>query len=98
MSDFGLDLESVERMIDEDELQDDGRVVLGVLDGSTDPDEWVELVLSGNILVLAIEGELEALAETFAEDIDDAGGQLVHFRSFLIVTPPDVPVDNDRLS
>jgi hypothetical protein len=100
MSEFdGLDLQSVEDELDDG---DDGggsrRVVLGVLDGTTDPREWVETVESGAVLVLNVEGDLNELAATFARDIRDNGGELMHFRDFLIVTPPGVDIDAERLS
>ena len=94
MSGFDLDLESIER----DELDDrDRRVVLGVLDGSTPGEEWIEEVARGNVLVLNVEGDLNELASSFAREVRDAGGSLMHFRGFLVVTPPDVAVDADRL-
>ena len=100
MSDFdGLDLQSVE-----DELDDDGdggttgRVVLGVLDGTTDPQEWVDTIDAGAVLVLNVEGDLNELAADVARDIKEGGGELMHFRDFLIVTPPGVDIDSDRLN
>ena len=100
MSEFdGLDLQSVE-----DELEDDGdtggsgRVVLGVLDGTTDPQEWVETIDAGAVLVLNVEGDLNELAAGFARDVKEGGGELMHFRDFLVVTPPGVDIDADRLS
>jgi len=98
MTDFSLDLRSVE-----DEIEDDeegafgGEVVLGVLDGTTDDERWTETVLAGNALVLAVEGEINELAAGFARAVRDEGGELVHFRGFLIVTPPGVSVNTDRL-
>ena len=94
MSDFDLDLQAAEAELDE---TDGGRVVLGVLDGTTDGEEWVDLVRSGNVLVLSVEGNLNELAAPFARDIRDLDGDLVHFREFLVVTPPGIDVDNDRL-
>jgi hypothetical protein len=47
--------------------------------------------------VLTVEGDLNELAAGFARDVRDAGGGLVHFRGFLVVTPPDVDIDADRL-
>jgi hypothetical protein len=95
----GLDLQAVEDRIDaETEEGDDGaRVVLGVLDGTTEDREWLSLVASGAVLVLTVEGDLNELAAGFARDVRDAGGGLVHFRGFLVVTPPDVDIDADRL-
>ena len=97
MSDFdGLDLQSVE-----DELPEDsdisGRVVLGILDGTTPPEEWTRTVESGATLVLNVEGDLNELAAGFARDVKDDGGELMHFRGFLVVTPPGVDIDADRL-
>jgi hypothetical protein len=99
MSDFdGLDLQSVEEELDEgDDGGGSGRVVLGVLDGTTDPDEWVSTVESGATLVLNVAGDLNELASGFARDVKEAGGELMHFRGFLVVTPPGVDIDSDRL-
>ncbi|WP_339102777.1 DUF5779 family protein [Haloterrigena salinisoli] len=96
MSDFDLDLRTVEEHIDE-ELEIEGSIVLGVLDGSTPADEWLEAVSKGNVLVLNVEGDVNQLAAGFARDIRESGGNLVHFRGFLLVTPPGVDVDTDRL-
>jgi len=74
-----------------------GDVVLGVLDGTTDPEEWVRSVDYGNTLVLSIEGDLNELAAGFARDVKDMDGDLMHFRGFLVVTPPGVSIDTDRL-
>ncbi|MFC7057076.1 DUF5779 family protein [Halovenus salina] len=102
MGDFdGLDLQAVEDQLDEEAGEDsDGgpnRVILGVLDGSTDPEEWVSVVGAGNVLVLNVEGDLNKLASEFARDIKDDGGSLTHFRGFLVVTPAGVDIDVDRL-
>lgn len=99
MSDFdGLDLQSVEDELDEGgETDGSGRVVLGVLDGTTAPDEWVDTVESGATLVLNVKGNLNELAAGFARDIKRTGGELMHFRDFLIVTPPGVDIDAERL-
>jgi len=100
MSDFdGLDLQSVEDQIDEgaEDGGGSGRVVLGVLDGSTPPEEWVETVEGGAVLVLNVDGDINELAAGFARDVKEAGGELMHFRGFLIVTPPDVDIDANRL-
>lgn len=53
---------------------------------------------AGDVLVLAVEGTLTDLAADFAPEVREAGGSVVHFRDFLVVTPPDVAVDTDRLS
>jgi SepF-like predicted cell division protein (DUF552 family) len=95
MSDFDLDLRNAEEQLDEEEYE--GQVSLAVLDGTTDPEEWVSAVESGTVLVLAVEGELNRLAAGFAREVRDMGGQLMHFRSFLVVTPPGVDIDTDRL-
>ncbi len=98
MTDFSLDLGAVEDQIEEDDDEAlDSEVVLGVLDGTTDPDEWTDTVLGGNVLVLAVEGEINELAAGFAREIRDGGGELVHFRGFLVVSPPGVSIDTDRL-
>jgi hypothetical protein len=99
MGDFdGLDLQSVEEQLDEGNGHGgSGRVVLGVLDGTTPPEEWKAVVESGAALVLDVEGDLNELAAGFARDVKEAGGELVHFRGFLVVTPPGVDIDADRL-
>lgn len=94
MSDFGLDLARAEEELD-DETQ--GDVVLGVLDGSTDPGEWIDAVRGGDALVLAVEGDLNRLAADFAREIRAEGGSLMHFRGFLVVTPEGVDIDSERL-
>ncbi|MFC6973606.1 DUF5779 family protein [Halomicroarcula sp. GCM10025709] len=79
---------------------DDGnsdRVVLGVLDGTTPDAEWVETVEDGAVLVLNVDGDLNRLAAGFARPVKEAGGELMHFRGFLVVTPPGVEIDADRL-
>ncbi len=102
MSDFeGLDLQAVEdQMEDVDGDEGDGgsdRVVLGILDGSTPPEEWIRAVEDGAVLVLNVEGDLNELASTFARDVKEAGGELMHFRGFLVATPPGVVIDRERL-
>ncbi|PSP54527.1 hypothetical protein BRC82_10120 [Halobacteriales archaeon QS_1_67_19] len=97
---FDLDLQTVEREIergDEGEEPQNRRIVLGVLDGTTDVDDWFETVQGGDVLVLAIEGDLSELAADLAPRVKERGGNLVHFRDFLIVTPAGVSVDADRL-
>ena len=94
MGDFDLDLGAIERDM---ELDDEARIVLGVLDGTTSPVEWVEEIAGGNVLILNIAGDLNELAAGFAREIRDSGGSLVHFRDFLVVTPPGVEVDTERL-
>ena len=94
MSDFDLDLGTIEREIDEDRER---RIVLGVLDGSTPGDEWLEEIAAGNVCVLAVVGSLTEHAADFAPEVKEAGGAVVHFREFLVVTPPGVEVDTERL-
>ncbi|WP_251133194.1 DUF5779 family protein [Halorubrum sp. 2020YC2] len=97
MSDWDLDLRDAEAKMDE-AFAAAGDVVLGVLDGTTDPEEWVRSVDYGNTLVLSIEGDLNELAAGFARDVKEMDGELMHFRGFLVVTPPGVSIDTDRLS
>jgi len=99
MSDFeGLDLQAVEDQMEGDsDRPGSHRVVLGVLDGTTDDEEWVEQIKEGSVLVLNLDGDLNELAAGFARPVKDTGGDLVHFRGFLIVTPPGVQIDKDRL-
>ncbi|WP_144903702.1 DUF5779 family protein [Halobellus captivus] len=94
MSDFNLNLSEAEEHLDDDV---EGDVVLGVLDGSTDPELWIEAIESDNVLVLAVEGDLNELAKGFARPVRDMGGTLTHFRRFLVVAPPGVDIDTDRL-
>jgi len=98
-SGFDLDLNAVEQELERDDAEADGdrRIVLGVLDGTTDDDEWFRAVERGDVLVLAIEGELSELAADLAEKVKGRGGNLVHFREFLLVTPADVTIDSERL-
>lgn len=97
---FDLDLQTVEQEIESsgsDEGESDRRIVLGVLDGTTDEREWFQVIDRGDVLVLAIEGELTELAADLVPRVKERGGGLVHFREFLIVTPANVSVDADRL-
>ena len=96
MDGFDLDLRTVEEAIDD---SDDNRprVVLGVLDGTTPAEEWIADVENGNVLVLAVEGELNRLAAGFAGQVADLGGDLVNFRDVLVVSPPGVVIDAERL-
>ncbi|ELY47428.1 DUF5779 family protein [Natronorubrum sulfidifaciens] len=96
MSDFDLDLRAVEEHIDE-ELEIEGSVVLGVLDGTTPAAEWLEVISKGNLLVLNVEGDVNELASGFARDVKESGGSLIHFRGFLLVAPPGVDVSTERL-
>lgn len=95
--DFDLDLQTAEGELDQESVQS-ARVVLGLLDGSTPDEEWIEAVRNGAVLVLAVEGDLNRLAAGFARDIKELGGELVHFREFLVVSPPDVGIDSERLN
>jgi len=100
MSDgFDLDLRNAEAEMDETAGGDGqaGRVVLGVLDGTTPPEEWIETVVAGNVLLLSVDGDLNELAAPFAADVQEAGGSLMHFRDFLVLAPPGVDVDADRV-
>lgn len=96
MSDFGLDLSDAEEMIESEGTV--GDVVLGVLDGETEPEHWVRNVEYGNVLVLAVDGDLNERAAGFAREVKDMGGELTHFRGFLVVSPPGVDVDTEKLS
>lgn len=102
MEDFDLDLRTVEEQLDDEEAAprsvEETDVELGVLDGSTPAREWIAAVEAGKLLVLAIEGDLNELAADFARDIYEMDGELVHFRGFLIVTPPEFGVDTSRLN
>ena len=95
MSGFDLDLGSIVQ--DELDPGDERRVVLGVLDGETPGEEWHEEIARGNVLVLSVDGDLNELASSFAREVRDRGGSLMHFRGFLVVAPPGVAVDADRL-
>lgn len=94
MEGFDLDLETIEREVD---IDADRRVVLGILDEETAGDDWVEEVESGSVLVLNIDGDINRLAAGFAREVKEAGGSIVHFRGFLVISPPDVEIDTDRL-
>ncbi|NGM67788.1 hypothetical protein G6M89_01980 [Natronolimnobius sp. AArcel1] len=96
MSDFDLDLRTVEEHIEE-EFELEGSIVLGVLDGDTSDEKWLEAIGAGNVLILYVDGEVNELARGFARDVKESGGNLVHFRGFLIVTPPGIDVDTSRL-
>jgi hypothetical protein len=97
MSDFDLDLQTAEGELDGEDTDSPGRVVLGVLDGSTPPEEWRAEISAGRVLVLNVDGDLNELAAGFARDVRDMGGELMHFREFLVVTPPGVEIDTDHL-
>lgn len=99
-SGFDLDLNSVEQEIAHGDDADGGenrRITLGVLDGTTDEREWSRVIERGDVLVLAIEGDLSELATDLAQRVKERGGNLIRFRKFLLVTPADVSVDTSRL-
>ncbi|WP_424018986.1 DUF5779 family protein [Halorientalis pallida] len=96
MSDFDLDLQAVEDQMDDDE-REGSRIVLGILDGSTPDEEWIAEVDGGAVLVLDVEGNVNELASGFARDVTEMGGELMRFRDFLLVTPPGVVIDTERL-
>ncbi|MFC6716950.1 DUF5779 family protein [Natrialbaceae archaeon GCM10025810] len=96
MGEFDLDLRAVEEHIDE-EFDIEGSIVLDVLDGTTPPEDRLEAVEKGNVLVLYVDGDVNELATGFARHVKESGGNLVHFRGFLIVAPPGVEVDTSRL-
>lgn len=96
VTDFDLDLRAAEEQL-EDDTEGSGDVTLAVLDGSTDPANWVALLEEGRTLLLAVDGDLNALAAPFARDVTEMGGTLTHFRDKLVVTPPGVDVDTSRL-
>jgi hypothetical protein len=97
MGDFDLDLQTAEGELDEPEPDAGGDVVLGVLDGSTDPEEWISHAENDDVVVLNVDGDLNDLAAGFAREIRDLGGELMHFRGFLIVSPPGRSIETDRL-
>lgn len=96
MGEFDLDLQAVEDKLD-GTGDGDARIVLDILDGTTADEEWLGLIDDGVVLVLSVDGDVNELAAGFARDIRDMDGELVHFRGFLIVAPPGVSVDTDRL-
>jgi hypothetical protein len=57
----------------------------------------VAAVERGQVLVLNVEGDLNELAAGFARDVKELGGELMHFRGFLVVSPPGVDIDSSRL-
>lgn len=95
MPDFDLDLQTAEGEMDDPTREN--RVVLGILDGTTDPEEWVESVAAGNTLVLRVDGDLPSLAEGFAPQLKELGAELMHFRGKLVVAPPGQSIDTSRL-
>jgi hypothetical protein len=95
-SGFDLDLRQAEEQFDFAE-EFEGGLQFGILDGTTPPEEWLEAIREGNVLLLAVEGDLNRLAAGFARDVKDDGGTLMHFRDFLVVAPPGVELDTSRL-
>ena len=94
MADFDLDLREAEAQLDD---MPSDEVVLGVLDGETEDTKRMQSITQGNVLVLSVEGDLNELAAGFAREIKDMGGELMHFRDFLIITPPETAINTDRL-
>ena len=94
MADFDLDLREAEAQLDD---MPSDEVVLGVLNGETEDDEWVQSITLRNVLDLSVEGDLNELAAGFAREIKDMGGEIMHFREFLIITPPETAINTDRL-
>ena len=97
MGEFDLDLRAAEEEMAADLDTGRGDVVLAVLDGTTDPEVWVDAVEEGQSLVLAVDGYLNELAAPFAREIRERGGTLMHFRNMLVVTPEGVDIDTSRL-
>lgn len=98
MSDFDLDLRSVEDQMDWGDEEDSGQIVLGVLDGTTPSEEWTEVIEAGGVLVLAVEGDVNKLASGFAGEVTELNGDLLQFRDFLLVTPEGIEIDRSRLA
>ena len=94
MAECDLDLREAEARLDD---MPSDEVMLGVLDGETEDTEWVQSITQGNVLVLSVEGDLNELAAGFAREIKDMGGELMHFREFLVITPPETAINTDRL-
>jgi len=97
MSDIELDLQTVEEDLETEEDDEDRRVVLGVLDGTTPDEEWLGTIEDGDVLVLSVEGDVNELAAGFAREVTELDGDLMHFRGFLVVTPGDTTIDASRL-
>jgi len=100
MGSFDLDLQAVESQLDneDDDSVPDRRVVLGMLDGTTPDEAWIDLVDGGSVLVLNVHGDVNQRANGFAREVREMGGDLMHFRGFLIITPDGITIDTDRLS
>ena len=96
MTDIDLDLQAVETQMEDDD-REGSTIVLGELDGSTPDDEWIAEVEAGTVLVLSVQGDVNRLAAGFAREVKSMGGELMNFRDFLIVTPPGVLIDTERL-
>ena len=97
MADFDLDLRAAEEYLVDEEDAEGFQVELGILDGGTPDEEWIQTVEAGNVVILDIDGDLNQLASGFARQIKDAGGHLMRFRGFLIITPPHIDIDTARL-
>lgn len=95
MGEFDLDLGRIEQDLAGDEA---GRVVLGVLGEDAAGKDWLGEIRQGRVLVLAVDGDLNQVGHEFATGVKDFGGSLVHFRGFLIATPPGITVDTSNLS
>ncbi|WP_435154059.1 DUF5779 family protein [Haladaptatus sp. DFWS20] len=93
-SGFDLDLQTAEKEMD---FADDEQVILGILDGTSPVAERIEAIERGNVLVLAIDGDLKELAADLAPAVKKRGGNLVHFRRFLIISPPDLEINTSEL-
>lgn len=91
---FDLDLQAAEQEV---EFVEDERVILGILDGTTAIAERLAAIEAGHVLVLAIDGDLTELAADLAPAVKKQGGHLVHFRKFLIVSPPAIEIDTSEL-
>ncbi|WP_458188657.1 DUF5779 family protein [Haladaptatus sp. NG-WS-4] len=92
--DFDLDLQSAEQEMD---FAAGERILLGVLDGTTPVAKRIDAIDHGNVLVLAIDGDLNELAADLAPAVKERGGNLVHFRKFLIISPPELEIDTSEL-
>ena len=93
-SGFDLDLKAVEAQMETDGYE---RVVVGVLDGSTPAEEWIETVEAGAVLVLSVSGDVNELGGDVADVVRELGGDMVSFGNSLVATPPGVTIDTDRL-
>jgi len=97
MSDWDLDLRDAEEQMDE-AFAAAGDVVLGVLDGTTDPRRVGPQHRLRQHPRVVRRRRPQRTRRGFAREVKDMGGELMHFRGFLVVTPPGVTIDTDRLS